>query len=754
MSSGTPAEPLPPATGIATFGDTPPTAGSQWQPVEGAETHDLADHAFRKLTGADRLVAQRGLIDASTRILSRCTNPGGAARQDTGLVIGYVQSGKTLSFMTVAALAQDNHYHMVIVMTGTSKPLYDQSSGRLRGDLRLDTPRDRKWMMFTNPRTTDARTLQDLLRDWRDDTTPPEQKMTALIAVMKNHSHLRNLCSLLRELDLTRSPVLIIDDEADQASMNTKVNQAEESTTYQRIGEIRAACPHHTFLQYTATPQAPLLISLIDTLSPNFVHILEPGAGYVGGQELFIEHHETHVRPIPDHELAVDPEDADGPPDSLLDALRVFLLGVAASYATSAAIPGGNRSMLVHPSHRTTRHSVYTGWVQRVKAQWEAILQRPDTTAAAELLDEFRSAYEDLRATEPTISSFELLCRALPRAIRLTQVLEVNASRGRTPLIPWFNAYSWILIAGQAVDRGFTVEGLTVTYMPRSVGVGNADTLQQRGRFFGYKNSYLGYCRIYLPADVAAAYHDYVEHEEDVRSQLKHYEAPGRSLNEWKRAFIMASSMRPTRQNVLRLDYMRGRLSNDWFNPAYPLASDEVLEANRQLAANFLRTLTLSPDEGHPDRTPTQRHQVAKGLPLERILRDLLVPFRIPASTDAQHFTGLMLQLRRALDRDEGELCDIYLMSPTETRRRSLNDESRIPNLFQGEYPVNPRNMRGSIYPGDRNIHAANRVTLQLHMVTLTDREDRSVIAANVPVVAVWVPARLGAPWIVQDDDA
>jgi hypothetical protein len=489
-----------PGAGTATLRAGPACHDALWQPVEGPETADLVDHVF---PGDDRQLARRGVIDASTRILSRCTDPDGAPRSDTGLVIGYVQSGKTLSFTTVTALARDNRFHLVIVMTGISIPLYDQSSRRLRSDLRLDTPRDRKWMMFPNPGSTNARVLQDLLRDWRDDATPDEQKMTALVTVMKNHRHLANLRNLLRELDLSRSPVLIIDDEGDQASMNTRVNQADESTTYQRIGEIRRACPHHTFLQYTATPQAPLLISLIDTLSPNFVHVLEPGAGYIGGRELFIDRGDRHVRPIPDDELAADPDEADVPPESLFLALRIFLLGVAASYVASQSNPGGNRSMLVHPSHRTTRHSVYTGWVQRVKRQWEAILERPDTPAATELLGEFRGAYDDLRATEPDIPSLDDLCHALPRAIRLTQVLEVNARGGRTPQIPWFNAYSWIIIAGQAVDRGFTVEGLTVTYMPRGVGVGNADTLQQRGRFFGYKRAYLGYCRVFLSPNTA-----------------------------------------------------------------------------------------------------------------------------------------------------------------------------------------------------------------------------------------------------------
>lgn len=737
--------------GTATIRSAAPATGTIWQPVEGIETLELAEHVF---PGADGQAARRSVINSSAAILARCVDPAGVARTDTGLVIGYVQSGKTLSFTTVTALARDNQYQIVIVMTGISTPLFNQSYGRLQHDLRLDTPRDRKWMMFANPRPeSDLRTLQDLLRDWQDDATPPEQKMTALITVMKNHQHLANLRELLQRLDLTRAPVLIIDDEADQASMNTKVKQADESTTYRRIGELRRACPHHSFLQYTATPQAPLLISLIDALSPNFVRVLEPGPGYIGGRELFIELGDSHIREIPDAELAVDPEEADAPPDFLLEALRIFMLGVAAGYVTSRANPGGHRSMLVHPSHRTTRHSVYTGWISRVKTQWAEILGRAGTPAAAELLEEFRELYEDLHETEPGIPAFDEIARALPRAIRLTMVIEVNASRGQTPSIEWWNAYSWILVSGQAVDRGFTVEGLTVTYMPRSVGVGNADTLQQRGQFFGYKGGYIGYCRVYLPEDVSQAFHDYVEHEINVRDQLQEYQQPGRLLSDWKRAFIMSPSLRPTRNQVLNLDYMRGLLSNDWLAQDYPLAADEVLESNRNLVSGFLQQLAMGPDDGHPGRTTAQKHLMANDVRLETVLQDLLVPLKVPDYLDTQRFTGLLLQLRRALERDANELCQIFRMSPGEVRERGLNDKGKIPNLFQGAYPVEPRNQRGSIYPGDREIHAPNRVTIQIHILTLTDAGDQP-LATQVPVIAVWVPARLAAAWIVQDEDA
>jgi len=737
------------AGGTATVRLATPAPGNGWQPVEGTETHELVEHVFPEPNDEP---ARRSTIDASVAILSRCISPSGPAATDTGLVIGSVQSGKTLSFTTVAALARDNNYQIVIVLTGISTSLYDQSSNRLRGDLRLEIARERKWMLFGNPRAeSDLRRLQDLLRDWRDDATSPDQKMTALITVMKNHQHLAHLRNLLAQLDLSCTPVLFIDDEADQASMNTKVRDEDESTTYRRIGELRRCCPHHTFLQYTATPQAPLLISLLDALSPTFVRVLEPGEGYVGGREFFVERGPPYVQAIPEEELVVDPEEAGVPPESLLDALRVFLVGVAAEYAASRANPAGNRSMLVHPSHRTDRHTVYFSWIDRIRTHWEAILERPTSPAALELLSEFQAAYENVRQTQPNIPPFADIAAALPRAIRLVNVIKVNASRGRTPPILWHNAYAWVIVAGQAVDRGFTVEGLTVTYMPRGVGVGNADTLQQRGRFFGYKRRYVGFCRIYLPGDVLEAFQDYVEHESDIRSQLQEYQQPGRVLTDWKRAFIMSPQLRPTRQQVLLLDYMHGLISNKWEEQNFPLAADEVLVSNRNTVANFLGQLRMLPDEGHPDRTPTTSHLVANDVRLDLVMQELLVPLKVPGPRDAQSFTGLLLQLRRALDRDPNELCQVYRMSPTEARRRGLSADGKIKNLYQGANPVEPRRLRGTIYPGDGQLHAANRVTIQIHMLTLTDESER-VLATNVPVVAVWVPSRLAAAWIVQDE--
>ena len=109
-------------------------------------------------------------------------------------------------------------------------------------------------------------------------TTTTSDRRTLFISVMKNHSHLRNLADLLSSVGLSDIPAIIFDDEADQASLNTRPNDPVASTTYRHIEALRRAIPRHTYLQYTATPQAPLLITRIDSLSADFATRIARGA--------------------------------------------------------------------------------------------------------------------------------------------------------------------------------------------------------------------------------------------------------------------------------------------------------------------------------------------------------------------------------------------------------------------------------------------------------------------------------------------
>lgn len=713
-----------------------------WDPAVGQEATDFINSVVPE-------PSREYIKNSSIEILRQCQPPY-VPGEETGLIVGYVQSGKTMSFEAVTALAKDNGFQVVIVIAGTSNPLLDQSKGRFEKDFGFSDPsKVRRWVHYSNPQNEDAtvQEIKDILEDWDDTDIPLEDKRTVLVTVLKQHIRLRKLTEVLAAIGMSEVPVLIIDDEADQASLNAGANLGEETTTYRRLLTLRSALPSHTYLQYTATPQAPLLISIIDALSPNFVQVLEPGPEYTGGREFF---HKTSslVRIIPAHEVPSNSNPLSEPPDSLVEALRIFMLGVTAGISMNNT--RGFRSMLVHPSHLTARHAEYDFWVRNIIGEWRRTLSLEDGDLdKIDLIEDFRNAHADLSQTVgEDLPPFNDLTPFLKRSFRNTRVLEVNARDGKTPEVEWQKSYGWILVGGQAMDRGFTIEGLTVTYMPRGIGAGNADTIQQRARFFGYKRQYLGYCRVFLEEGTISAFQSYVDHEEDVRRQLVEIRDNRLSLNSWKRTFVLDRALRPCRSQVLEFDYIRGRISSGWVNPHALSAGEAIASENRSLVDTFCGRLDFIQNTGHPKRTDSQKHLVAEDVPLIQALEELLIAFRVTGAEDSPRNTGLLLQLGIALEQNEEEKCSVYVMSPNHQRFREIDDSGSVPNIYQGEAPVEPRSQRGSVYPGDRKIHNPSNVTIQIHSIDLKFRG--STVQRGVPVIAVWVPDRLGQSWISQ----
>mgnify|MGYP006270473507 CR=1 FL=1 len=718
-----------------------------WHPEEGEEVSQL----MATLNVSED--SKQSILEEAKGILSRCVPPTAQDNNETGLVIGYVQSGKTMSFTTVTALARDNGYQMIIVIAGTSKNLLAQSEARLRRDLRLDVRVDRKWQLFVNPdeQQSNVSVISDTLMDWQDEYVDDSQRQSILITVMKNHHHLRHLRDLLIQLDLSNVPTLIIDDEADQASLNTQVNEDDQSTTYSRLLELREQIPSHTFLQYTATPQAPLLINIIDTLSPNFARILEPGDNYVGGRDFFLERENQLIRLIPDNEILGREDDRIEPPPTLLDAMLLFYVGVAAGMIVDRG--RGNRSMIIHPTHRTDGHQRYYDWVQNIERRWRQILDLNDFDPdKEEFLEQIQQVHERLFHTVENIPPLnEDFHQQIKRAIRRTRVIEVNSRSGATPEIDWRGNYSYILVGGQALDRGFTVEGLTVTYMPRSVGVGNIDTVQQRARFFGYKRHYLGYCRVYLGDETRRAYTSYVEHEEDVRNSLKDFAHEGNPLASWKRAFLMPRGLRPTRNSVIDVDYVRGGYADTWFDfkmPHYTLAS---AASNFELVNEFINQIDLRDDNDYLQSTSSfHHHRKNTNISLEFVQREFLSNFRVLHQADSERFTGLRLQIRHYLEENSDATCSIYLMGgengPGTMRERGTRATGEIRQLFAGAFLRN-RVAHPEIYPGDREIGDKTHLIVQIHILRVKVGDNR---LENIPTLGIYVPESMEASWLSQ----
>lgn len=240
-----------------------PTPSDKWRPKQGeAFSRLLNTNSSLSKDEKDRLCLE------TLDILSQCINPQSETSVNTGLVIGYVQSGKTLSFTGVTALARDNNFQMVILLAGTTNNLVEQSFNRLQTDLGVDE--NRQWKLLTTQQKgfqdDDLDGVRSELGKWQRGNS---RAKTILIVCMKQHQHLKNLAQQLSQLDLRSVPTLIIDDEGDQAGINTKAKQDQESPTYARIMALRSQFPLHSYVLYTATPQAPLLISRIDALSPD-----------------------------------------------------------------------------------------------------------------------------------------------------------------------------------------------------------------------------------------------------------------------------------------------------------------------------------------------------------------------------------------------------------------------------------------------------------------------------------------------------
>lgn len=729
----------------------------RWIPHQGEQTTAFLERKRKELGGGDNDPLELVLLEART-ILGRCVPPTSRAGTDTGLVIGYVQSGKTLSFTALMALARDNGYRLVVVIAGIATNLKSQSERRLAKDLGLDEA-ERAWVHFENPSLDkgDARSIQNALDMLSDPRMPPHKRRAVVVTVLKNHTRLGNLVAVLGQLKLSGVPTLVIDDEGDQASPNTKASQnrktgrKEMSPTYEWIMKIKATLPHHTFLQYTATPQANLLIGIADVLSPSFAELLTPGSGYVGGEEFFSAHPPL-VSTIPSSEIPSPTNQVRRPPASLQSALRFFLLGAAVHTLTKER---GNRSMMVHPSQFTAPHEDYKTWVQKTVESWTSYLKLPPSAPAFQACAKlFEPEYKSLAATHKAIPPLRKLIDVLQAVLLDTRVVQVNSTEQGERDVKWQKNDYWILIGGQKLDRGFTVEGLTVTYMPRSIGTGNADTLQQRARFFGYKASYKGLCRVFLEQDARDAFQKYVEHESFIRKALAKFR--GQPLRDWKRDFILTRHLRPTRGSVVGIDITRIALDDGWMTPGALFKNSGAVTENQRLLANVCalwkrkygvreaRTIRVFKD----DRVGSPRNYLIEDVPLREMLSEFLTLVRIPDLGDSQIHTAAMFSLQEYLEKHPKSLCDVFLIGNLASQHRSL-ERGRINQVFQGKTP-NVNDFSKVIYVGDRALKSEGKLSVHLRVFTLKDRVTAPAAGSDIPWFALHLAKNQAKDAVVQ----
>lgn len=674
---------------------------SKFKPKLGSLTKDLLDR-FTQLDADEK----KTLLNETVEILSNCTNPQSTSESKTGIVIGYVQSGKTMSFTTLTALAVDNGFRIIIYFAGIKNNLLEQTTKRLSKDLLTSGKNSRVFKLFQSP------TIEDNMHNRIKSALKLRAKPAILITVLKHYKHINQLTKIFQDYsvkkELQKTGVLIIDDEADQASLNTyarKNSKSEDwsddelSTTYSSILDLRASISNHTYLQYTATPQGPLLINIVDLLSPKFHVVLTPGKAYTGGEAFFIDNPDLIIT-IPDSEVYHHKHNQlKYAPLSLITAVQLFLIGVAIK--VNVKQEEKFLSMMVHADRKNDASKKFLGWIQRFISSWEERFNLPDfDPAKIELIKQFKENYaEAIRKIDNPPSFDEVLPEILQVILDTNIELVIQGSKE----INWDNASSHILVGADMLNRGYTIEGLMVTYMPRhSIGKSNADTIQQRCRFFGYKKKYLDNCRVFLPNDSIKEYVDYVEHEMIMRKNLKE-NSLRESLNQ---LLIIDNKMNPTRNNILSKDIVKHKLTG-WRQ----INALQHIEENIRFITSFLKDKELLEFGNYNSRTRKHRYIKLSITEIIEFLRD----FKISNMPDALRKSSTIQYLRYISERTEIEYAYLFEMAyeVTEGRERRLIDKNgklRINNIFSG---------RSGGYQGDKSIMFENTLCIQIHKIRL-----------------------------------
>ena len=616
----------------------------------------------------------------------------------TGLALGYVQSGKTTAITALVAAASDSGYRVVVALLGSTNLLLAQNSERLLAALKIGTRTDYRWVHMPNAAgVIKAKELATWL----------ERGRTILLPVLKHAGRIDALTDVLTRANASRYPTLIIDDEADQASLNTQVSADAESRTYGAVGKLRESVPQHVYVQFTATPYAPLLLEQDDHLAPDFVELLQPGPGYTGGREFFVDHADVVIRAIP----TLDEQPPKSPPtvlpNSLITATASFVAGSALLLTCDAtATPV---SMLVHSTQRNDVQARYHFLLQRHLRKW---CQAADAAASeADLPKQILDERDRIVGLGAPAAGADFLSKV--RYVLGEATLWLVNSASDVNKVDWKVAPVHILVGGNKLDRGFTVEGLTVTYMNRPPSQ-QIDTLEQRARAYGYRGDLLPYCQFFASPRTLKVLKEIVDTEYDLRARLRDWLDGGGTVREWAQqiGLLLPVGTKPSRQNVLGA-LTRFNEGTGWHQLRRPSTRTKELERNAELVRST-GLLDAAPRGYGRLEHPTLDLRVSDAVSL------LLAPWEgspTGASPGWRHDELVDLLTRHPSD----EQVPVILMRHPNggSRERNWDHELGFINLMQGadllQVPGEPS------YPGDRALGGVaehpERIVIQVHHV-------------------------------------
>ncbi|WP_331775425.1 Z1 domain-containing protein [Sulfurospirillum sp. 1612] len=475
-----------------------------------------------------------------------------------GLVMGYVQSGKTANYISLINKAADVGYKLIILIAGIHNNLREQTQKRINeGFIGFDNLE--KEIIGVGEINCKRRpgSLTSTLNDFKTSNLrslgidPKDYKEPMILVIKKNYRTLDNILKWLRstttEERLSEYPLLIIDDEADNASVNTKKNLDEATKINKQIREILKLFVRRCYVGYTATPFANIFINpenddkvLGEDLFPeDFIIALEAPSNYVGAKKIFLDDSSNILIEIDDNEKFLPVKHTkdfivEYLPESLYKAVYLFLLSGAIKRLRG--IKNKHHSMLINVSFRIDiQEQIKNILYEDVQSMLRFIKYNHNKTLKEILKNDILSSMYRLWEGEySNLDKFDFqeVLKEIVNYEQLTKVLVINSRNEPLRYSDYDDTgLNVIAIGGYSLSRGFTLEGLTISYFLRNTQM--YDTLLQMGRWFGYRDKYEDLCKVFMRAEAIDWYGYIAEVVEELKEELKIMEYYRRSPRDY-----------------------------------------------------------------------------------------------------------------------------------------------------------------------------------------------------------------------------
>ncbi|MBU2090746.1 MAG: Z1 domain-containing protein, partial [Alphaproteobacteria bacterium] len=530
----------------------------------------------------------QSLSDVTSRILGHLQDPysEGTTWNRRGLVIGHVQSGKTANYTGLIARAADAGYTFIIVIAGIHNNLRKQTQERIDEAFigRSSDPDDRRSIgVGLDTGYPHPATLTNINEDFNKNTAAKsgwkinDFSKPIILVIKKNVTTLTALHKWLKELNaeggdrISDVPMLLIDDEADNASINTNKEELDPTKTNAMIRRILGLFAKSCYVGYTATPFANIFINpdaydneVREELFPrDFIYCLDAPTTYFGAEKVFLddETSQSIVRPIDDCEEFLpyrhrrnDP--VPELPPSLYRALDEFI--VARAIRNLRGQIGKHCSMMINVSRFVPVQQAVRDFLSlREKRIREAVRTNylmPESVSSTNvymqcLKQAFDAEYADAEFTWPEVKA------ALNSVFDHLHLYVINSKSDEVLDYTRYEkegvGLTAVAIGGLSLSRGLTIEGLTVSYMYRNTKM--YDTLMQMGRWFGYRPGFEDLCRVHLSSDSINWYSHIAQAAEELTQQVKRMRRDGLSPRQFG-LYIMAhpDSLLITAANKMR----------------------------------------------------------------------------------------------------------------------------------------------------------------------------------------------------------